>query len=383
MKLRLCLFLAAISVCFACVVRVQGARRPKYGGTLRMEIGAVVNSLDPAVAPANEEEAAARDQIDSLLYERRNPDGTFAGIAGSGPFRIAEWEPGKHAALAANESYSGGRPFLDTIEIQMGRSSRDRLLDLELDRADLAEIPPEEARHASERGVQVSISQADELLALAFMAGRPLAEDARAREALARSIERAAIVNFILQRTGEPAGGLLPQSSSGTAFLFSTAADPVGAKNLWSQIAGSSKIALGYDANDSLEQSVAERIAVNAREAGIVLVPEGKSGGTTSAPTEDVRLVRLRMPSPRPASALAHFVAVLGPLAGLDADPLPAAPSPQQIYDRERAIVASYRVVPLVWLPQVYGLSARVRDWKVPVAGESWPLADVWLGDPQ
>jgi hypothetical protein len=27
----------------------------------------------------------------------------------------------------------------------------------------------------------------------------------------------------------------------------------------------------------------------------------------------------------------------------------------------------------------VYGLSARVRDWKTPGPGESWPLADVWL----
>jgi hypothetical protein len=35
--------------------------------------------------------------------------------------------------------------------------------------------------------------------------------------------------------------------------------------------------------------------------------------------------------------------------------------------------------VPLVWLPQVYGLSTRVRDWTVPSPGEQWPLADVWL----
>ena len=42
-------------------------------------------------------------------------------------------------------------------------------------------------------------------------------------------------------------------------------------------------------------------------------------------------------------------------------------------------MVNSYRVVPLVWLPEVYGLSARVRDWKAPEAGEGWPLADVWL----
>jgi hypothetical protein len=40
------------------------------------------------------------------------------------------------------------------------------------------------------------------------------------------------------------------------------------------------------------------------------------------------------------------------------------------------------RVVPLVWLPQVYGLSARVRNWKAPGPGETWPLADVWLDIP-
>ena len=42
-------------------------------------------------------------------------------------------------------------------------------------------------------------------------------------------------------------------------------------------------------------------------------------------------------------------------------------------------MVGSHRVVPLVWLPQVYGLSARVRNWKAPGPGETWPLADVWL----
>jgi hypothetical protein len=39
-------------------------------------------------------------------------------------------------------------------------------------------------------------------------------------------------------------------------------------------------------------------------------------------------------------------------------------------------------VVPLVWLPRVYGLSGRVRDWTPPGPGESWPLADVWLDGP-
>jgi hypothetical protein len=378
MKLRLCLFLAIASLVLA-AARVETARRPRYGGTLRVEIGAVVNSLDPAVASANPEEAAAKEQIGGLLYAQRNPDGTFAGIAGSGPFRIAAWEPGKRAVLAANDDFRGGRPFVDTLEIQMGRPARDRLLDLELNQTDFAEIPPEEARAASGHGVRVSASAPDELVALVFAAGRPISQDARAREALARSIDRGAIVNFILQKTGEPAGGLLPQWSSGTAFLFSTAADAPRAKELASEIGGSLRIVLGYDAGDSLEQSVAERIVVNAREAGIAVAAQAIAGG---AAEYDARLVRLRMASPRAREALAQFVAVLNPLAGLGATAPQEGASPEQIYAAERAIVNGARVVPLVWLPQVYGLGARVRDWRTPAAGESWPLADVWLEGP-
>jgi ABC-type transport system substrate-binding protein len=359
--------------------RAQPSRRPKYGGTLRVEIGAVVNSPDPAVSAANSNEAFAKNEIAALLYDHRNPDGTFAGVPGSGPFRISEWEPERRVVLAANETYRGGRPFVDSVEIQMGRSARDRLLDLELGKADVAEILPEEARRVSERGMRVSTSEPDELLAVVFVSGRPPAEDARAREALARSIDRAAIVNFILQKEGEPAGGLLPQWSSGTAFLFSTSPDAPAAKDLWAQIGGSPKIVLGYDASDPLEQSVAERIVVNAREAGIAISAEANANAASSPAKDGARLMRLRMISPYPREALMDFVAVLGPIVGPDTSPLQENAAAQQIYEREREIVSSYRVVPLVWLPQVYGLGARVRNWKAPAAGEGWPFTDVWL----
>ncbi len=216
--------------------------------------------------------------------------------------------------------------------------------------------------------------------------------DARVGEALSRSIDRAAIVNFILQKEGEPAGGLLPEWSSGTAFLFSTAVAVSAARALWGQITSSPKIALGYDAGDPLEQAVAERIVVNAREAGITVRVQAMAG--SSAPGSpstnvDARLMRLRMNSPRPSEALANLRATLAAIAGWDAKSLspegvragaPGA-TPEQIYERERTMVNGYRVVPLVWLPQVYGLSARVRDWSAPAAGDPWPLADVWLGD--
>jgi hypothetical protein len=58
---------------------------------------------------------------------------------------------------------------------------------------------------------------------------------------------------------------------------------------------------------------------------------------------------------------------------------LPDPASPEQIYERERAIVGDHRIVPLAWVPHVHGLSGRVRDWQPPAPGETWPLADVWL----
>jgi hypothetical protein len=280
---------------------------------------------------------------------------------------------------------------VDSIEIQMGRSTHERLLDLELNKADFAQIPAELARQATDHGVRVSASQPDELLALIFLKGRTATENARVREAIARCIDRAAIVNFILQKEGEPAGGLLPQWSSGTAFLFSTETDARGAKEIWSQMSPSPKLVLGYDSADTLEQSVAERIVVNAKEAGISLVSRAiPNPGTASAHAGsealrgdtihvDARLIRLRMPSPMPRVALAAFIDVLGPLGGIEARPLPENASPEDIYNSERSIISGGRVVPLVWMPQVYGLSARVRDWKQPAAGESWPLANVWL----
>ena len=405
--------LAAISALLGVTLAAmpaRSARRPRYGGTLRVEIGASVASLDPDMTVATAEEAAAKLQIDSLIFDHRDADGDFAGAAGSGPFRVTTFEAGKRAMLAANDDFHDGRPFVDAIEITMGRPAHERLVDLELNKTDLTEIPAQDARRAAEQGVRVSASQPDELLALVFVPtnARPKATGTASTrasgqagaegtakvtgQALSLAIDRVAIVNFILQKTGEPAGGLLPQWSSGTAFLFPAAAptdaDLAHAKELWKQIAPSPQLVLGYDSADPLEQSVAERIVVNAKEAGIALRAQAmpgasaeKSRGASQAAAVDLQLVRWRMSSPLPGDALKDFLARIyaGPLAGGESAEFPEHASPEDIYKQQRAVLSTYRVVPLVWLPQVYGLSARVRNWKAPGPGGNWPLADVWL----
>jgi peptide/nickel transport system substrate-binding protein len=424
---RLAVVSALVGVTFA-AVPARSSRRPRHGGTLRVEIGAAVASLDPDLTATTAEEAAAKLQIASLIYDHRDADGEFAGAAGSGAFRVTAFEVGKRLVLAANEDFSEGRPFVDSIEISMGRAAHERLVDLELSKTDLTEIAPQDARRAAEQGVRLSASPPDELLVLVSVAGnagpnsagagstRPAAQasgkstgkpigqvSVQARgaaeqamgQALSLAIDRVAIVNFILQKTGETAGGLLPQWSSGTAFLFPAAApspaDLEHAKELWKQIAPSGALVLGYDSADPLEQSVAERIVVNAKEAGMSVRAQAMPGASAGADKSrgaagqathvDVGLVRWRMTSPLPGVALKDFLARIysGPLAGVETDAFPETASPEDIYKQQRAVLNTYRVVPLVWLPQVYGLGARVRDWKAPGPGENWPLADVWL----
>lgn len=377
MKGRLSLFLAASSVALAALPAFT-ARLPRYGGTLVMDIGASVNSTDPSVVPANSDNTAAKEQIDGLIYAQRNADGTFAG---AGPFLVQSFTPGHEALLVANEQFEGARPFLDAIQIEMGRPLQDRLIDLQIGKADLAEIPADQARGAAESGIRVSRSQPDELIALVFNSKGTAANDSRIRKAIALSVDRNAIVNFILQKTGEPAGGLLPQWSSGTAFLFSTDSDTVQAKQLWSQVAAPPTISVGYDSGDSLARSIAERIEVNAQGAGISMRVQSLSTDATKQTTVDARVVRFRMPSATPQVTLSHFLDALNPLAGVDikgSAPVDS-PDPQQIYNTESTIINSYSVVPIAWVPRVFGLSDRVRDWTTPGPGVGWPLANVWL----
>jgi ABC-type transport system substrate-binding protein len=379
---------AALALALALPMFVAAfAKRPHYGGTLKVEIGAAVASLDPASTPANPEDAAARTEIDAILYESRDADGTFTGAQGSGPFRISDWQPARELTLAANEKFSGGRPYVDAIDITMNRAAKDRLLDLELNKTDFAQLAPQDARHAADRGVRVSLSQPDELIALLFAGGAHERTTAALREAVSLAIDRAAIANFILQKTGEPAAGLLPQWMSGTEFLFAPpaiAADGTArAKELLQQIPATPKLVLGYDSADPLAQAIAERIAVNAKEAGITIttlaLPQSPAARAASLAQTDAVVARYRLASAQPAQALNALLAQSSPIADVDASPLAANASAQDVLDRERAVMKTHRITPLEWVPQVYGLSARVRDWKAPAPGETWPFADVWL----
>jgi ABC-type transport system substrate-binding protein len=286
-------------------------------------------------------------------------------IFGTGPFQIAEWQPGKSLRLAASENYWAGRPYLDAIEIEFGKSFHDQLIALELDKADLIEIPSEQSHRISITNHRLSSSQPMELIALVFTHDAQSPEEKSLREALALSVERVSIRNVILQGTGQPAASILPNWMSGYAFTFSTASDLPRARHLRDETRTAPTWTISYDTADSFAGRLAERIALNARDAGLRVQP-------TEAPVADVRVTRITM-----SIAPVVTLDVVAASAGLP-PPQINGNSAEDLYAAERSLLATQRVIPLFHLPVVYAASPSLQDWK-PGPDGVWNLCDAWL----
>jgi hypothetical protein len=90
----------------------QAETRPRYGGTLRVEL--------------------------HDAFELADPPSTGPGLADlSRAFKLSVWEGGNRAVFAADESSVGGRPFLDSVEIQLSRPLRDQSIDLDVGKTDV------------------------------------------------------------------------------------------------------------------------------------------------------------------------------------------------------------------------------------------------------
>ena len=332
MRLILLLWLAALSL-----RPVPAATRPRYGGVLRVAIREAVETPDPP-------------ELGTGLADL------------NGPFTITRWEPGKRAVFTANDNAGGGRPFLDGVEVELARPLRDQSIDLELGRADVVELGPAELRRAAP-GRKVWISAPVRLVALVF---GPRVDDARVREALALAVDRTAIHTVLLQRQGETSAALLPQWLSGYAFVFPSTADATRARSLVAGLPAAARtISLGID--DPAWQTVAARIALNARDAGLTV---------SVAPVRaaaDVRLVEVRIGSDNPARALAELAGKLGLPAPAQAD------SPEELFAAERALLDGFRAIPLFHLPEVYGAGPRVKGGPgISPLGE-WRFENLWI----
>lgn len=338
---------------------------------------AVIVECDHGDADLPAELALPRNSI-----VRRNGGGK---LIGTGPFRIDDWQAGKRLTLSVEENHWHGRAFVDMIEVEMGRNYQEQLVELKLGTADLVEVAPEQGHRVAMEGRRVITSQPMELVALAFGSDAQTADEKLLRSSLAHSVERTSMRSVLLQGTGQATASVLPNWMGGYGFAFSTDADLKLARREREQVRTTANWTVGYDANDSLARVLVERVALNAKDAGIVLRPTAGTAPLQSdlprldipgpdLPRLDLRLVRIPLASTDPWVALASVAGALGmAMPRLNGD------SAEDLYAAERALLAEQRVIPLFHLPAEWASSPAVKDWR-PASDGSWRLDEVWMG---
>ena len=257
-------------------------------------------------------------------------------LIGTGPFRVMTWEPGRRLTLAAFDDYWGGRPFLDAVSVEFATGRG---------RADLFDIPVGPARRILPEGLTTWSSSPRTLVAITAGSTNPALF-----QALALAIDRAPIANVLAQHKAEAAFGLLPEWLSGYAFLFDYAPDVTRAKQIASQL-HTGPISLSYPPNDLFLRSVAERVALNARDVGLAIQPTSTGNG-------NLRLLELPLESTDASDGLKRIATQLGATdRASETDPS----NPETRYQLEKLLLDDRRIIPLVHLRETYGIAPRVH----------------------
>jgi len=265
----------------------------------------------------------------------------------------------------------------------MGRSAADQLASLETGRADFIGVDPADAARLAARGARVISSAPRDLVALLFEEHRASPAARPVRKALAAALDRSSLCAVTLQRRAQPAATLLPDWLTGYAALLVPDADRARATSLVAAVPGAQRsVALRVESASPVDRAIAERIAVDAREAGLT-VRIDVAGAL--APRPDVRLVRAPIEATSPDRALSSLLTALGPRAArvLPAEvSLPPGASLDNVDRLERTLLDGDVIVPVVHLADTIALGARVQTWSAPAMARTgaWNLADLWIG---
>ena len=318
-------------------------------------------------------------------------------LLGTGPFTLAESSTitstdsnlptlrTSRIKLIANENAWEGRPFLDAIEFTLGQTALRQILDLQVGRTDLIDIPPDLVRKARQENLRIWSSPPSTLLALRFDDAQSFTSNQQLREALDLSLDRDTMANVLLQRQALPAPALLPQWLSGYAFLLGTSMNLERAKQIRSSLPGdiasaADPLRLRVDALGDLMKLLCERVAVNARQANIAIqvVSHTAVSGTAALPPTGLHLFAWHYDSLSPRTELFDFQQFLHTDAGATQKSVPNDAATEQLYDAERNSLDTRQVLPLLLLPDYLGIAPNVRNWSASPSGD-WRLADVWL----
>jgi nickel transport system substrate-binding protein len=163
------------------------------------------------------------------------PDGAFTKAIGTGPWML-ESNSETGATLVRYDGYWGDQSSLDRVEFKAIPDSQTRLSALRAGEVDilggtsLAPITPVEAQQLqSAEGIHLLVGEPDTTVVLGFNPDGPLADPA-VRVAVARALDRQALIPALFGDFGRPADTLFPPSIPNSGEPMDVSFDPDAAR---------------------------------------------------------------------------------------------------------------------------------------------------------
>ena len=155
---------------------------------------------------------------------------------GSGPFRFVTAEPDKEVIIERNDDYWGNKARLHQVRFNVVPDPTTRALELRKGSADIAVnamTPDVVLTLENENHLDVLRAPGTVLQYMGFNLRDPILKDVRVRQALAHSIDRVPILEYLWRGFAQPAASILPVQSWAYANEIATYAyDPARARQI-------------------------------------------------------------------------------------------------------------------------------------------------------
>lgn len=205
--------------------------------------------------------------------------------AGSGPFRLASYEPGTKAVLKKDPNFKGAAPAADTINVSWIKSDSAMLLELQNGNLDVAQGLSKNSASSMEgkAGFTVAASTATSNMQFLMPNDKAPWTNAKVREAVTYAIPTADILANVAKGYGQLYYGPIPPTMPG---YDATASAPrqysmAKAKQLMAESGVSTpiKVTLDIISGDAMQASIATILQSSLKETGIELTvnPLGES----------------------------------------------------------------------------------------------------------
>ena len=147
-----------------------------------------------------------------ILPHSASPDTLGDHPVGSGPFKFEEWARGEKIILRRFDNYHDKKALLDGVTFRVIPNGVTRVLELERGGVDVLQnsVPPEAIELLGKKpGISIERQPGINYNYLGFNLDHLVLKDRKVREAVARAIDRDAIIKYLWRGAAQPASGLL------------------------------------------------------------------------------------------------------------------------------------------------------------------------------